>query len=150
MMMPNCVTPTSNASDKETIIDAMKKLQENITFPDDVYYIADSTLYSDNNIKSMRKDMKWITRVPSTLNLSKNLLVSDLEFKLGEDSHYSFYETIVKYGGIEQKWVVVHSSEMHKRKDITFERKIQKKVTESQKDLIGVTQLGIIISFLTT
>src|SRR5674536_175837 len=89
-------------------------------------------------------------KIKKTLNLSKDLLVSDLEFKLGEDPRYSFYETIIEYGGIEQKWVVVHSSEMQKRKDITFERKIQKKVTESQKDLIGVTQLGIIISFLTT
>jgi len=126
---------SGNASDKETIIEAMKRLQENITFPDDVYYIADSALYSEDNIKSMREGMKWITRVPSTLNLAKDLLASDLEFKQGEDQRYSFYETIVGYGGIEQKWVVVHSTEMQKRKDVTFERKIQKKITESQKDL---------------
>jgi len=126
---------SGNASDKETIIEAMKRLQENITFPDDVYYIADSALYSEGNIKSMREGMKWITRVPSTLNLAKDLLASDLDFKQGEDQRYSFYETIVEYGGIEQKWVVVHSTEMQKRKDFTFERKIQKKITESQKDL---------------
>jgi transposase len=126
---------SGNASDKETIIEAMKRLQENITFPDDVYYIADSALYSEDNIKSMRKGMKWITRIPSTLNLAKDLLVSDLEFKQGEDQRYSFYVTNVEYGGIEQKWVVVHSTEMQKRKDVTFERKIQKKIKESQKDL---------------
>ena len=126
---------SGNASDKETIIEAMKILQENITFPDDVYYIADSALYSGDNIKSMREGMKWITRVPSTINHAKDLLASNLEFKQGEDQRYSFYETIVEYGGIEQKWVVVHSTEMHKRKDVTFERKIQKKVVESQKDL---------------
>ena len=79
--------------------------------------------------------MKWITRVPSTLNLSKDLLISDLEFKQGEDPRYSFYETIVEYGGIEQKWVVVHSSEMQKRKDVTFEKKIKRMVKEAQKDL---------------
>ncbi|RPJ69022.1 MAG: IS1634 family transposase, partial [Alphaproteobacteria bacterium] len=126
---------SGNASDKETIIEAMKKLQENITFPDDVYYIADSALYSDNNIKSMRKGMKWITRVPSTLNLSKDLLISDLEFKPGKDPRYSFYETVVEYGGIEQKWVVVHSSEMQKRKDVTFEKKIKRVIKEAQKEL---------------
>lgn len=126
---------SGNASDKETIIEAMKKLQENITFPDDVYYIADSALYSDNNIKSMREGMKWITRVPSTLNLSKDLLISDLDFKPGKDPRYSFYETIVEYGGIKQKWVVVHSSEMQKRKDITFEKKIKRIVKEAQKEL---------------
>jgi transposase len=126
---------SGNASDKETIIEAMKILQENITFPDDVYYIADSALYSEDNIKSMREGMKWITRIPSTINLAKDLLASDLEFKQGEDQRYSFYETIVEYGGIEQKWAVVHSTEMQKRKDVTFERKIQKKVVESQKNL---------------
>ena len=126
---------SGNASDKETIIEAMKRLQENIAFPDDVYYIADSALYSEDNIKSMREGMKWITRVPSTINHAKDLLASDLEFKQGKDSRYSFYETIVEYGDIEQKWVVVHSTEMQKRKDVTFDRKIQKKVKESQKDL---------------
>lgn len=42
--------------------------------------------------------MKWITRVPSTLNLAKDMLASDLEFKQGEDQRYSFYETIVEMG----------------------------------------------------
>jgi transposase len=132
---------SGNASDKETIIEAMKKLQENITFPDDVYYIADSALYSDYNIKSMREGMKWITRVPSTLKLSKDLLISDLEFKQGTDPRYSFYETIVEYGGIEQKWVVVHSSEMQKRRDVTFEKKIKRIVKEAQKELKTLTKI---------
>ena len=113
----------------------MKRLQENIAFPDDVYCIADSALYSEDNIKSMREGMKWITRIPSTLNLAKYLLASDLDFKPGEDQRYSFYDTTVEYGGVEQKWVVVHSTEMQKRKDVTFDRKVKRKVKESQKDL---------------
>ena len=81
----------------------------------------------------MREGMKWITRVPSTISLAKDLLECDLEFKQGEDSRYSFYETIVEYGDIEQKWVVVHSSEMQKRKDITFERKIRRRLRNLRK-----------------
>ena len=65
---------SGNASDKETIIEAMKILQENITFPDDVYYIADSALYSEDNIKSMREGMKWITRVPFNNQSCKRLV----------------------------------------------------------------------------
>jgi len=38
-----------------------------------------------------------------------------------------------EYGGIEQKWVVVHSTEMQKRKDVTFDRKVQRKVKGSRK-----------------
>ena len=112
----------------------MKRLKENIEFPDDVYFIADSSLYSEDNVKAL-KDMKWITRVPSTINLCKELLISDIEFKQGKDSRYSFYKTMVEYGGIKQKWVVVHSKEMHKRKDITLEKKIKKIVKEAQKEL---------------
>ena len=125
---------SGNSSDKETIVEAMKILKENIEFPDDVYFIADSSLYSEDNIKAL-KDMKWITCVTSTLNLCKELLTSDLEFKQGEDPRYSFYETMVEYGGIKQKWIVVHSAEMHKRKEITFEKKIKKIVKEAQKEL---------------
>jgi transposase len=58
--------------DKENIIEAMKRLKENITFPDDVYYIDDSALYSEGNIGSIGINIKWITRVPSTLNLAED------------------------------------------------------------------------------
>ncbi len=103
---------SGNTSDKESIIKAMKRLKENITFPDDVYYIAYSALYSEDNIKSMGESMKWITRVPQTLTLSKELLSSDLKFTQGEDHRYSFHETFVNYANVEQKWVIVHSTEM--------------------------------------
>ncbi len=93
-------------------------LKENIEFPDNVYFIADSSLYSKDNVEELKDmdDLNWITRVPATINLCKELLTSDLEFKEREDTRYSFYETIVEYGGIEQKWVVVHSKDIHKRK----------------------------------
>src|SRR5665648_1080365 len=133
---------SGNSSDKETIVEAMKRLKENIEFPDDVYFIADSSLYSEDNVKAL-KDMKWITRIPSTLNLCKELLISDIEFKEGKDSRYSFYKTMVEYGGIKQKWVVVHSTEMHKRKDITLEKKIKKIVKEAQKELKELKKIEI-------
>lgn len=126
---------SGNTSDKESIIEAMKRLKENITFPDDVYYIADSALYSEDNIKSMGENMKWITRVPSTLTLSKELLGSDQKLRTGEDSRYSFHETFVNYGNTKQKWILVHSTEMQKRKDITFNKKIEKQMQKAQKEL---------------
>jgi len=36
------------------------------------YFIADSALYSEENIKSLSQ-VKWITRVPRTLNAVKEL-----------------------------------------------------------------------------
>lgn len=127
---------SGNASDKETIIEAMKKLQENITFPDDVYYIADSALYSDYNIKSMREGMKWITRVPSTLKLSKDLLISDLEFKQGTDPRYSFYETIVEYGVSSKNGLLSIHLRCRKEEMLLLKRKLKglsKKLKKNSK-----------------
>jgi transposase len=83
----------------------------------------------------MKEGIKWTTRVPSTLNFAKDLLASDLAFNMREDQCYSFYKTNVEYGGIEQKLVVVHSTEMQNRKEVTFDRNVRRKVKESQKDL---------------
>lgn len=87
MITNQCVIPlftkaySGNTSDKESIIKAMKRLKENITFPDDVYYIADSAFYSEDNIRSMGESMKWITRVPQTLTLSKETSAEGLIYR---------------------------------------------------------------------
>ncbi len=83
----------------------------------------------------MGEDMKWITRVPQTLTLSKGLLSSDLKFTTGEDPRYSFYETCINYADVEQKWVVVHSTEMQKRKDTSFDKKVEKHLQQALKEL---------------
>jgi transposase len=59
----------------------------------------------------------------------------------GTDTRYSFYETTSEYGGIPQKWVLVHSKEMQARKEKTFEKSLEKldvQTTKSFKKLRGL------------
>jgi transposase len=76
-----------------------------------------------SHIKNMAG--QWVSRVPATLSESHDLLRADVALLTDpEDTRYSFYETTSQYGGVEQKWVLVHSAEMEKKMKHTFETPI--------------------------
>jgi len=133
---------SGNASDKKTIVQTIMKLKSNLDFSDEVYFVADSAFFSSENIGLLGYDTLWISRVPSTVGEAKDLLNRDLEMKTCADDRYSIFETSVTYGGIDQKWVVVDSKEMHARKAKTFDRRIEKEFDQARK---SVKKLGQIV-----
>ena len=74
--------------------------------------VADSALYSDNNLNLM-SNLKWISRVPLSIKKAKNLVKasSSVELKETEQKGYKYQEELVTYGGVEQRWVLVESEE---------------------------------------
>jgi transposase len=100
-----------------------------------VYNVADSAIYSDDNITELGMHTLWITRVPATLNEVKDLLDADVVMKTCSDERYSYYETTSSYGGIDQKWILIESDEMKKRKEKTFDKSIEKEMTASLRSL---------------
>jgi transposase len=62
--------------------------------------VADSTLYSESNLKLM-SNIKRISRVPLSIKRAKNLVkaFTNKELKQG----CSYQEEKVSYGGIEQR-----------------------------------------------
>lgn len=134
-------TYSGNASDKQNLIESIQQFREAVQVPEDAYFIADSALYTAENIRNLQQDLHWITHVPSTITEVKTLLHADVPMTRGRDTRYSFYETFSEYGGIPQKWVLVHSKEMQARKEKTFEKSIEKldvKTTKSFKKLMGL------------
>lgn len=71
----------------------MKEIAEGLNSEDKIYYIADSSFYSEENINDIEAHTFWITRVPATIEESKELLKADLEMKPCEDERYSIFET---------------------------------------------------------
>jgi len=130
---------SGNKSDKKTIIETIQKLKSNLSFNDKMYFVADSAFFSSENINLLGNSTLWITRVPSTVGEAKDLLNWDLEMKPCSDDRYSIFETDVNYGGIDQRWVVVDSREMHTRKAKTFDKRIDKEFALAQK---SVKKLG--------
>lgn len=92
---------SGNASDKKTLVKTIKKTQKGLKLNDKVYHIADSAIYSDDNITELGKHALWIAIVPATITEAKDLLNVDVELKVCTDIRYSFYETTSSYGGME-------------------------------------------------
>jgi transposase len=126
---------SGNKSDKKTLIETIQELKSNLNFDETVYFVADSAFFSAENIKLLGDGTLWITHVPTTVNEVKQLLNRDLEMKPCSDDRYSIFETNVNYGGVDQRWVVVDSSEMKIRKTKTFDRKIEKELTIAKKSV---------------
>jgi transposase len=82
-------------------MEAIKSLKSSLTHENKVYYVADNSFYTEDNIKKMGKTF-WISRVTSTITEAKDLLTANLSLKtLKSDERYSFYETFVDYGGVK-------------------------------------------------
>ena len=128
-------TLSGNASDKTTLVKTVKKIQKNLELDEKVYHIADSAIYSENNITELGEKTLWVTRVPATINEVKDLLNTGIELKNCTDERYSYYETTTLYGGIEQKWVLFQSKATKKRTEKTFNNNIKKKLDAANKSL---------------
>ncbi len=126
---------SGNKSDKKSIMEMIQKTQQAIDFDDESYWIADSALYTEENIKFLGTDTKWITHIPATVSEAQKLLNSNLNMIPGSDPRYAFFTTALNYAGIPQRAVVVWSKEMETRNQKTFEKKIEKETTEAEKDL---------------
>ncbi len=58
-----------------------------------VYHIADSAIYSDDNITELGEHTLWITRVPATITEVKDLLNTDIELKSCTDIRYLYFKS---------------------------------------------------------
>jgi len=130
-----------NRADKESfprIIEAYVSQMQASELP---YFIADSALYSEKNIKSLSQ-VKWITRIPGTLNEVKELYKSITPEQMQESAleDYSYLEVGNYYGGLPQRWLVVFSKAAYKRESATFRKRLAEKRTQAEKSLKQLSQ----------
>lgn len=105
------------------------------------YYIADSALFTENNIlKAKDKKIKFITRIPEAINITKELIRKSLETKelrqqaiflnaQNKEVKYDFYEYTIKYKGTPCKCAVCYSYNLEETKRKTISKKsIREKV----------------------
>jgi len=133
-----------NGADKESfprIIQAYISQMQASQLP---YFIADSALYSEKNIKSLRQ-VKWITRIPGTLNEVKELYKSITPEQMqGAEAAalegYSYLEVGSYYGGLRQRWLVVFSKAAYRREAATFRKRLAENHTQAEKFLKQLSQ----------
>jgi len=71
---------SGNESDKKSLIEMIQKTQCALDLDDKSFWIADSALYTEDNIKLLGTEQRWITRAPATLDEIKQLLNAELDF----------------------------------------------------------------------
>ena len=128
-------TLSGNAPDKTTLVKTVKKIQKNLELDNKVLHVADSAIYSEDNITELGENTLWITRVPATINEVKDLQNTDVELDVCTDMRYSYYETTSSYGGMKQKWVLFQSKATKKQMEKTFNNNIEKKLETANKSL---------------
>jgi len=119
-------TFSGNESDKETLRIIIQALVENLKSDEKVYHVADSAFYTGKNLRALGNHTFWISHAPATISRVKDLMNSNLEFTTCSDERYSYSEHQENYADISQKWIVFHSTLMHKREERTFNDNLKK------------------------
>ena len=99
-----------NQSDKACFASIMRQFQQQWDM--DGIYVADSALYSADNIAAMGP-LKWVSRVPLTVGEASELLdfIDESAFVPSEVEGYRIAQVCSQYGGVRQRWLVVESAQ---------------------------------------
>lgn len=132
---------SGNLSDRELFPAAITSVQnyiENIKKDLSLGFVADSALYSKKFLLNKNITSDWITRVPESIKLAKELTEKDHDQvhwkKLNED--YKYFEYKMAYGKVEQRWIVVNSRMARHKELATVEKKLKKEKADLTKKTI--------------
>ena len=130
-----------NRADKKSFPETIQAYVAQIRASDPSYFIADSALYSAENIQTLSQ-LRWITRVPGTLKEVKQLYqaITPEQMQASSQEGYRYLELESLYGGVKQRWMVVFSERGYHREVATFRKKVAKKRTQAEKALRRLSQ----------
>ncbi len=142
--IPLAMKPLSgNCNDTKEFPKIIKSFVKNLQYSDiePITLIADSALYSAENISTFPTDVKFITRVPERIKELKNhynsLNVNEFEII---DNNYSFKEVTSNYGGVEQRWIILLSKPALAKKLKTYEKNLEKKINSEKKRFAAISK----------
>ena len=121
---------SGNESDNKLFQNTIIKIQELVVMELDKVMILDSSLYNKEFVRNKDISCHWVTRVPESILLCKDTLSEEREDWIKIDDDYKYAEIKAKYGGVEQRWIIVRNRES-KYKEIDALKKRLKSEEES-------------------
>ena len=124
-----------NEADQAVFASLLKGLRARIDL--DALFVADSALYGAQNL-SLLGTLRWLCRVPRTLEQARRVLAqTPREAFVQSDLHegYLITELENEYGGIKQRWLVVHSAELEKAAGERLHRRLERRERELDREL---------------
>jgi len=130
-------TLSGNTSDKTHFREIVKQYGQSLkeSWGEDKIWVRDSAGYTEETIKAISDDYKWISRVPETITDAKEMLESVDREKtcITSLNGYRIFSTEMEYGGVNQRWIVVFSEKAFARETKTLEKKIRKEKEQAEK-----------------
>lgn len=138
--LPLWIEPQSgNSSDKTRFpqtIEAVHRFRAELAEADRWHWVADSALYTKSGLLK-RNAYQWVTRVPETITEAQTLVAHPGDewtwHDLGNGYHYTAHTS--DYGGVRQRWLLIHSEQAWQRAQQTFERQLRKEARSLEKAL---------------
>jgi transposase len=124
-----------NESDQAVFADLIKDFRARLDL--DALFVADAALYTAENLASLGS-LRWLCRVPRTLGEGRRVLEeTPREAFVQSASHegYRFARTGSDYGGVSQRWLVIHSEELEKSACERLERRLMRRERELDGEL---------------
>lgn len=131
---------SGNQSDKVEFGDIIEEQVDNLkNYYGIEYIVVDSALYTKDNIEKLKKEeIFWITRVPHTRNVVKEIIATlDLNQLQKIDENYSYIELGSYYNNEKQRWIIVHNKEIEYKKHKSTVKKFDR---QSKKDLKAINR----------
>lgn len=102
------------------------------------FMVVDSKLYNLKNLKILgnREALFWLTRVPNGLQVVKEVIENGSESSvkpLPMHPGYRYAELGSNYGGVNQRWVLLHSTDKYTRDVKNLDRRVLKTREKEQK-----------------
>ena len=129
---------SGNQSDKIAFGDIVEKQIKNLKNDFGIeYIIVDSALYTKDNLAKLNKEnIWWITRVPNSLKVIKEM-INSIDFKQFKqiDENYSFIEMGSFNNAVNQRWMVIYSKDKAYRNHKSILKKFTTKSNEDMKKI---------------
>lgn len=128
-----------NESDRAIFAQLMKQFQQQWNL--DSIYVADSALYSAENLQQLG-ELSWITRVPQSLKAAKVLVesVEDELFCESKISGYRMASCCSNYGRVPQRWLIIESEKRRGSDLQQLEKRLTKQLQRAKSELKSLMQ----------
>jgi transposase len=100
------------------------------------YIVADTALYNAETLSDLGETVKWVTRVPASIGLAKELYQGiELKDMAVMDDNYRVFRLGSVYVDVRQRWLLLYSESLYHQQAKTFNKQLVKQRREAEKQL---------------
>jgi transposase len=125
-----------NSSDKTSFSQSVDAYCQHLKEAENPCFVLDSAAYTADNIANWGSQKQWLTRVPETIAAARNALRSvATDDMILRENGYAIQPTSSEYGGIKQRWLIVHSEQFEQRENKQLDKRVGRATRQLKKTL---------------